>query len=166
MHLSSGEADIVRYLNENNIAFEEIIHSAVMTVEESLRVGAHENSEPLKTLFITNKKHTKFFMIVMIGKKRLDLKGLSSKLDESKLTFASKTELEEILRTYQGAVSPFGLIFAKNSSVVRLIVDQDISRLTYLGFHPNNNTKTLELNKQNFNEFLETLDIKAQYMDI
>jgi len=156
----SALQDIVNYLQNNDIDYDRLEHAPVMTVEESSSIGAHQKSNPAKTLFLTNKKHSRFFIVLVPGSKRLDLKKLASALGEAKLTFANALELEHHLKTYQGAVSPLGAIFVTDSKNVSIVLDNELKKDEFVGFHPNDNSKTFEFSRTDFDKFIRTLDLE------
>lgn len=149
---------VKNYLKKRGINFKEFKHKAVFTVAESKKEKIHDliKGKHCKTLFLKDKNYSKYFLVVIEGDKRLNLKSLEKLLD-SKLTFCNETELKEIIEVYPGAVSPFGLINDKNS-IVKLIIDKSVLNEEYVNFHPNINTETLELPIEDFKKYLSTLE--------
>lgn len=157
---------IAQYLQDRNIEYQELNHDPVMTVDESVSLGVHTKSAPSKTLFLTNKKHSEYFIVVMPGFERLDMKRLAKELSESKLTFASNEELKQHLNTYPGAVSPLGAIFIKslNKELIKMVVYGKVIKSEFVGFHPNDNSKTFEFKKDEFSKFINSLEIETIFL--
>ena len=86
--------------------------------------------------------------------KRLDIKSLRISLGVKELHFASPSELSSELNITPGSVSIFCMIYAKTSS---LIIDEEIWQAKVVGFHPNENTSTLEITHENLEKFCNTL---------
>ena len=97
-----------------------------------------------KNLFLTNRKHTEFFLLMMPGDKPFKTRELSAQIGSSRLSFASGEEMEELLDCTPGSASILGLMNDK-SGLVRLLVDDDVLRGEYLGCHPCINTSSLKL---------------------
>lgn len=155
---------IKEYLKNLKIEYKAYIHPAVYTVAESEKHKIELKSPINKTLFLKSKKpltenSKKYYLVILPGNKRLNLKELEQKLNE-KITFASEQELKEILNLYPGAVSPFGLINNKDSKV-ELIIDKESLTSELISFHPNINTETIELTQQDFKKYLDTLKNKV-----
>jgi Ala-tRNA(Pro) deacylase len=146
------------YLKKSGIDFIEHKHPAVYTVEEASRYEGDLDFMHCKSLFIKGKKSRNFYMVIMLADKRLDLKYLESGLHE-KLTFASKEDLARILNIYPGAVGPFSLM-NENASKVIVLIEKAIWDGDKVGFHPNDNTETLELSGEDFRKYISSLKNK------
>ena len=151
--------DIYETLNQLNIEYIKHDHPAVYTCEEAEKYYGNIKGGKSKNLFLRNKKGDKHYLLVMEAEKRVDLKGLGMKLNESKLSFASEERLMKYLGLTKGAVSPFGLI-NDEGKVVTVVVDNDLMKHDYLHYHPNVNTATLELSREDFKKFLEEMGNK------
>ena len=97
-----------------------------------------------KNLFLCNRQHTDFYLLMMPGDKVFKTKELSSQLGCSRLSFASKDEMEAFLDITPGSVSVLGLMNDKENKV-RLLVDEDLLNSTYIGCHPCINTSSLKI---------------------
>nr|WP_235675805.1 hypothetical protein [Clostridioides difficile] len=49
---------------------------------------------------------------------------------------------------------------------VELYIDKDVIKEDYLNFHPNINTKTVNISRKGFEEFLEYLKYPIQSIDV
>ncbi|MBS3140404.1 hypothetical protein J4479_05370 [Candidatus Woesearchaeota archaeon] len=76
-----------------------------------------------------------------------------------KLKFANEDDLKELLGLTSGAVSPFGLINDKERKV-DLLIDKAIWESDYVSFHPNVNTESLELKKEDFHKYIKSIGNK------
>ncbi len=156
--------DIYEVLESLNIEYKEYDHPAVYTVEEAEEYdrgsGAHS-----KNLFLRNKKGNHHYLVVVDASKRVNLKDLEKRLQESGLSFASAERMDKYLGLTPGAVSPFGLINDTDKEV-RVVVDTDLLEFSEQGFHPNVNTATLTLSTNDFKRFLESTSNAVTYLKV
>src|SRR3989344_3184998 len=153
-----------KYLKKYDIKYKIHEHPAVFTVEESKRViKSMPDVLHTKNLFLKDEGN-KFFLVCMDAFKRLDLKILKEKLNaQKKLTFASSEELKKHLNLSPGSVSILGMIYSK---YVVLILDKELWNAEKVGFHPNVNTSTLELNHENIEKFYNSLKTEKYILDL
>lgn len=105
----------------------------------------------------------KFYLVGMKAEKRLDTKKLREHLKIKKLNFASPQELKEEVNLTPGSVSIFGAIYIKDKRV-KLIIDEDVWSAPTVGFHPNINTSTLEINHENLEKYFESLKCEKEIL--
>ncbi len=146
--------DIYEIFRKLEIEFLEHEHPAVFTVEEAELHKGHLDGVKIKNLFLRNKKGDKHFLFITNAFKKIDLKKLSNVTGERKLGFASDERLEKYLKLMSGSVSPFGIINDQNREVV-VILDMEILIDEKLNFHPNRNTATVQIFKEDLFKFLE-----------
>lgn len=106
-----------------------------------------------KNLFLKCKD--KFFLVFILASKRADLKVLARLVNVSKLTFASTTELKEILNLDLGSVTPLGIINDKVLQV-KILIDKDIiGNKALMHSNTNTNTKTISLKYEDLIRYIE-----------
>lgn len=147
-------AMIYKRLEELRIPFQLHEHGAVRTCEEAERERRGAEYGGCKCLMVANKDDKSFYLIVMPAEKRLNIKQLMNDLRETKLHFASRDQLQEVLRVYPGAVSVLGVIFDSGKRV-RVVLDCDLWKRETWGVHPNVNTKTLALSADHITSYVE-----------
>jgi len=154
---SSDSMEIKKYLKEKRINFKEFSHNPVYTVEDTKKEGIYEKIKGIhsKNLFLKERKSRRFYLVVMQENKPLNIKELEEKL-KYKLKFANPENLKEILGLTPGSVSPFGLINDKINKTI-LLIDKDVWNADFVSFHPNINTETLQLSKENFHKYVNSL---------
>jgi Ala-tRNA(Pro) deacylase len=106
-----------------------------------------------KNLFLRNQKGTRHYLIIVRHSKRADLRTIADQVGDGKLSFASPERLMTYLGLTPGSVSPFGLIHDRHHQV-RVVIDRDLKAAERLSFHPNINTVTLILAREDFERFL------------
>ena len=134
--------EIKKYLEDLEIKYRLYKHPPVYTVEEASKYNGEIKGIHCKNLFVKDRKSRKFYLIIISAEEKLNLK-----------------DYEEILNLETGAVSPFGLINDKEAKTI-LIIEKKILESDYVSFHPNINTETLELTRENFQKYLNTLKNK------
>ena len=155
-------SNIYSVLSELKINYEKYEHPAVFTVEAAEKYDKGIKEARNKSIFLRNKKGESYYLVVTLGSKRLDLKGIATFLGESKLSFGSPEKMMEYLGLTPGSVSPFGLINDVNKKVI-VIIDEDLMKYKILGFHPNINTATLIVKTEDFKRFLELTGNNIMY---
>jgi Ala-tRNA(Pro) deacylase len=148
-----GEQKVYETLERLEIAYVKHEHPPVYTVEEAEQHWGNITGAHCKNLFLRNKKGKNHYLVVVESRKRVDLKSLTRRIGEDRLSFASPERLMRYLGLEPGAVSPFGLINDRENAVV-VLVDQDLKEATHVNFHPNVNTATIGISFTDFQKFL------------
>lgn len=117
------------------------------TMEDCLAIDAVLEAVVCKNLFLCNRQHTQFYLLMMPGDKVFKTKELSGQLGCARLSFASAEEMEQYLDITPGSVSILGLM-NDTENMVRLIVDEDVLKGEFVGCHPCINTSSLKLKKE------------------
>ena len=103
--------------------------------------------------------------MIVEASKRVDLKDLTRKLKEDRLSFGSPQRLGRYLGIEPGSVSPFALINDPNKEV-RVVVDRGLKSSGHVSFHPNVNTATLSISFPDFEKFLASCGHKTEFLEI
>lgn len=141
---SSAETKVYDFLDNTGVSYRTLCHPAAFTMEECEAVRAQIGAPVFKNLFLTNKQHTLYFLLMIPADKPFKTKYLSSQLGCARLSFASAEEMESLLNIHPGAVSPLGLIHDTGHKV-RLIVDEELSGTATYACHPCVNTASVAL---------------------
>jgi Ala-tRNA(Pro) deacylase len=157
--------NIYDFLAVHGIKYEKHEHPAVFTVKESEKYDLKFDCGKTKNLFLRNKKGDRHYLIVLESSKRADINKLSTLLSESRFSFASPERMNKYLGLTPGSVSPFGLINDILKEVTA-VIDKDLLKHEKLGFHPNINTATLAITKDDFKKFLDSTGNKIVYLEI
>ncbi len=159
------EKSIYDILADLDIEYEKIDHPAVFTVEEAEKYDSEIDAGKCKNLFLRNYKGDSHYLLIAESTKKIDLKKLSSLINEKKLSFATPERLSEHLGLTPGSVSPFGLINDISKSV-RVLIDESLLKHEKLSFHPNINTSTLIIKTDDFKRFLDWTGNNISYVDL
>jgi Ala-tRNA(Pro) deacylase len=153
---------IKHFLDESNIPYRWIDHEAVFTVNESLNVV--KDDVPIKNLLLKSKSGY-YYLIIMSGLNKLDMKYLAKKLNTSKLSFASSDDLKRLLGVNPGSVSIFGLLNDPDN-VVELLFEERLLEAVELGFHPNDNTATIFISTNYLQQITKKLGHPMQLVNL
>ncbi len=162
MSLSPEETKVYEVLKKLEIPFARHEHPPVFTVEQAQQhwvgvAGAH-----CKNLFLRNKKGNRHYLVILEHAKNANLRKLTEKLGEDRLSFGSPERLKRFLGLDPGAVSPFGLINDSQKEVI-VVMDQDLRRAELVNFHPNVNTATVGISAADFEKFLAWAGNSVRY---
>ncbi|MEL7565066.1 MAG: prolyl-tRNA synthetase associated domain-containing protein [Dehalobacterium sp.] len=163
--MTESEQKVYDILAQLNINYEKHEHMPVYTMEELNLVDFGIKGEDCKNLFIKNRKGDQHFLVIVPSAKRIDLKKLGEEIGATGLSFASEERLKKYLGLTAGAVSPFGLINDIDKEV-NVVVDQSLTAVDYVNFHPNVNTATLTLAAHDFFRFLHWCQNKILYVNL
>ena len=146
--------EVIQYLKENKITFKEHFHSPVFTVEQARKQYTNIKGTHCKNLFLKDSVKQKYYLIVLNFDNNTSISELRKTLNAKKLSFAKPEELKQKLKLTPGSVSPFGLINDKTHEII-LVINQKVWDSKTVSFHPNINTSTLELEKQEFHKIIK-----------
>ena len=148
---TEAETAVYDFLDRLGVDYVTVCHPAAFTMEECEAVRRKIGAPVFKNLFLTNKQHSQFYLLMIPASKPFKTKYLSSQLGCARLSFASAEEMQDMLHISPGAVSPMGLVHDKQCKV-RLIVDSDLSSTERYACHPCVNTASIAMS---LNDLLE-----------
>ncbi len=138
-----NKEEIFNFLNEKDFWHEITEHKAVYNMEELSEVDLPYPEADAKNLFVRDDKKKNFYLISVQGNKRVDLKEFRAKNGTRRLSFASETDLMNVMGLIPGAVSPFGML-NDSDCMVQFFIDEDfLKEPGLIGVHPNDNTATV-----------------------
>jgi Ala-tRNA(Pro) deacylase len=149
-----GQKELYQLLEKLNIGIEYHEHPPLATIEDAKIHWQDYNSGRCKNIFFRNHKGNRHYLVILEHLRQLDIKDLEKRLKQGKLTFASDKRLKKYLGVEPGSVSPFGLI-NDNEKHVHLFIDETLKDFDRLAFHPNVNTASLVISKDDFVKFLQ-----------
>lgn len=140
----SKEMAVYDLLDELGVAYQRVDHEALMTIEACEAVDDLLGIEICKNLFLCNRQKTKFYLLLMPGKKPFKTKELSKQIGSARLSFADANHMEEFLNITPGSVSVLGLMNDKENQV-QLLIDEEVLEAERFGCHPCINTSSLSM---------------------
>lgn len=147
------EKTVYEVLEKLGISWTRHEHPPVYTVEEAKKHWAAIEGAHCKNLFLRNKKGNRHYLVILESRKNADLKKITWRLGEDRLSFSSPERLKLYLGLDPGSVSPFGLINDAGKGV-QVVIDSDLQAAGWVNFHPNINTATIGLSFADFEKFL------------
>ena len=139
------EVRVYDFLDKLGIEYQRIDHEAAMTMEacEEIDRTLGDNTAICKNLFLCNRQETDFYLLLMPGDKPFKTKDLSAQIHSARLSFAKPEYMEKYLDITPGSVSVMGLM-NDSEKKVPLLIDEDVMKEPYFGFHPCIITSTLK----------------------
>ncbi len=147
-----------RYLDDHGIEYEAIEHPAIYTMEEASKLCLPHSDEVAKNLFVTDDKKTRYYLLTMHSRNRVNLKAIRASIGSRRLELASEDDLEKILHVTRGTVGPLALL-DEDAGEVQLLLDQSFGASNIIGVHPNENTATIFMNVGDLVDLLENKGI-------
>lgn len=152
-------------LKELNISFELVEHEPALTTEQADSFIEGIDGVRTKTMFLTNKKKTAYYLLIMDGKKMLDMDLFKDLVGANRIRMASADSLFEKMKLPPGTVSPFGLL-NNESKDIEVYFDKEIMAEKRMSFHPNTNEKTLFLATEDILSFLEAIGYTPHIIEL
>lgn len=145
-------SDILTVLEDLHLPYEICEHPAVYTVAEANQLEGRLTlrGAGCKNLFLKHKD--RFFLYVLPGDRRADLKNIGRILGVGSLKFASGEELWQFLGLKPGEVTPLGIV--NDTGTVEVLIHRELVGKTLL-LHPNRNTATISLTYENLLYFIQ-----------
>jgi Ala-tRNA(Pro) deacylase len=165
MTTEKTEDRVIVILSELGIPFVRHDHPPVATVEEAEEHWGRLRGAHCKNLFLRNSRGNRHYLVIAEARRGIDLKALSAKLREDRLSFASAERLRRFLGVEAGSVSPFGLINDEHREV-RVVIERALRDAAEVNFHPNINTSTLGVAFADFERFLTWCGNSVEYVDL
>ena len=142
--MEEREKRTYEFLDNLGVPYEKYEHEAIMTIEAAEELDKKMGLEICKNLFLCTANKKEFYLLMIVGDKRLVTKDVSKKLSTSRLSFANESYMEEYLDITPGSVSVLGLM-NDTENHVQLVIDEDVLKGEYVGCHPCINTSSLRV---------------------
>ncbi len=160
------EMRVYDLLDRLSIPYDRTDHEAAMTMEDCNEIDRILEVVICKNLFLCNRQHTHFYLLMMPGDKTFKTRDLSGQLGTSRLSFAEPEYMEKFLDITPGAVSVMGLMNDRENHV-QLLIDREILSGELLGCHPCVNTSSLRMKTADVLErFLPAVHHEAIIVDL
>lgn len=160
------EETIYKRLESLDIPYKIVEHPPARTTEEADSFIEGHQGVRTKSLFLTNKKKKRFFLVMMDDRKELDLKSFSDLVGESCIKLTSLEKIDELLGLEPGIVSIFGLPENHEPGLISIYYDQEMVEEDILTFHPNVNSKTIFVKTSDIYTYVESLGYENIILDL
>lgn len=138
------EVRVYDLLDSLGVRYQRIDHEPAMTMEACAEIDRVLDATICKNLLLCNRQCTSFYLLMLPGEKSFKTSVFSKQIGSSRLSFADPKYMEEFLDITPGSLSVMGLMNDKDHHV-ELMMDEDILKGEYIGFHPCINTSSLRL---------------------
>ncbi len=157
--------NVIAELEKLNISYELVEHAPALTTKQA--DGFIEGIEGVrtKTMFLTNKKKTQYYLLIMDDQKLLDMEGFKELVGANRIRMASADSLYRKMLLPPGVVSPFGLMNNQDKDIL-VYFDQAIVTEERMSFHPNTNDRTIFINTKDLFSFLEHLGYEVNIVEL
>ena len=161
-----NKPEIYEYLKARGVAHEITEHEAVVSMKELTSVPLPHPDRDAKNLFLLDDKKQKYYLVTVMGDKRVDVKAFRRAHGTRPLNFAPPESLEKIFKVKPGSVSPFGALNDETREV-KVFLDEDFfTDNGLIGVHPNDNTATVWLSAPDLKSLLEFHGTSVEITDI
>ena len=138
------EIRVYDYLDALGVAYERVDHAPAMTMEDCEQIDRVLCATTCKNLLLCNRQQTDFYLLMMAADKQFKTKDISAQIGTSRLSFATAEYMEQLLDITPGSLSVMGLMNDREHRV-QLLIDGDVLKGEYIGFHPCINTTSLRV---------------------
>ena len=152
-------------LEKMNIQYNLVDHPPALTTEDADRFIEGIEGVRTKSLFLCNRKSTKYYLLIMDDKKRLDIKKLETLLSDKGIHFCSEEKLFEKMLLPPGIVSLFGLLNNEQKDII-VLLDKEILTERLMSFHVNDNTKTAFISTNDVIRFITDCGFTHSILDL
>ena len=147
---------VAKKLQELGITYDVVEHPPALTTEQADSYIEGLKGVRTKSMFLTNKKKTQYYLLIMDDKKPLDMDDFKEQVGANRIRMASLDSLAEKMNLPAGTVSPFGLLNNEEKDI-HVYFDQDIVSEEIMTFHPNTNEKTIFIKSKDLSRFLKSI---------
>lgn len=152
-------------LRSFGIPFEIVEHEPALTTEQADSFIEGIEGVRTKTMFLTNKKKTAYYLLIMDDHKRLDMSAFGQIAGSKGIKMASADSLYEKMMLPPGVVSPFGLLNDEDKDI-SVFIDKAIVDEERMSFHPNTNEKTIFIKTADLFQFIEGIGYKVNIIEL
>ncbi len=145
------EVRVYDLLDRLEVEYERIDHEAAMTMEACAEIDKVLDATICKNLLLSNRQRTSFYLLMLPGEKSFKTSVFSKQIGSSRLSFADPQYMEAYLDITPGSLSVMGLMNDREFHV-QLMMDEEILKGEYIGFHPCINTSSLRLKTRDLME--------------
>ena len=156
---------VANKLQELGIPFAVVEHPPAFTTEQADRYIEGMEGVRTKSMFLTNKKKTQYYLLIMDDQKSLDMDLFKGLVSANRIRMASLDSLAEKVSLSAGTVSPFGLLNNPERDI-QIYFDKDIVSEDIMTFHPNTNEKTIFVATRDLFKFLTYLGYDYQILEL
>lgn len=164
-YFSDLERDVFSLLDKLKISYQYVTNDVVETMEECAEIDSALACEVRKSILLTNKKHTTFFLVVLPSNKNLDVKELEAKVGISGLSFASGEEMEKILGVTPGSLTVLSVI-SDIDDYVQVIIDKEVMDSEYFACNTTTNQRHIKMKTTDLSRYLKEVHHRMRVVQL
>lgn len=131
-------------LRELCIPFERVETDEAITMEDCAQIDEKLDMKMVKTLFLSNRQQTAFYLFITSGDKPFRSKDFSAALGVSRVSFAPAACMEPMLGAGIGAATVFSALLDTGHRI-RIVFDKDVLAQPWYGCSDGTTTGYLKL---------------------
>lgn len=149
------QALVYKALDNLQIPFERVDTEEAITMDDCTAINKKLDMHMVKTLFLSNRKQTAFYIFITCGNKPFRSKDFSTALNISRVSFAPAELLESMLGTKIGAATIFSALLDRDHRV-QIVFDRDVAEEEWYGCSDGTTTSYMKVRtEQIMNQFLK-----------
>lgn len=148
-------------LESLGIDYELVEHEPALTTELADKFIEGVDGVRTKTLFMTDQKKRRFYLLIMDENKMLDMAKFAQMVGEKRVKMASAETLYKKMGLMPGVVSPFGIMNNEEKDI-NVFIDEEIINEDRMSFHPNTNEMTIFVNTEDLIKILKDFGTEAR----
>lgn len=121
-----------RALAELGLSFERVDTDEAITMGDCTAIDERLDMKMVKTLFLSNRQQTVFYLFITAGDKPFRSKDFSTALEVARVSFAPSELMEQMLGTKIGAATVFSALL-ETSRDVQIVFDNDVLKEEWYG---------------------------------
>lgn len=164
-YFSDLERNVFSLLDKLKISYQYVTNDAVETMDECVEIDRALDCEVRKSILLTNKKHTTFFLVVLPADKNLDVKQLEVKIGISGLSFATGEEMEKILKVSPGSLTVLSVI-SDLDDYVQVILDKEVDSSLYFACNTTTNERHIKMKTSDLLRYLKQVHHRVKVVEL
>lgn len=153
-------------LHRLGIEYTRVDTEPAITMEDCEAVDQALGMKTVKSLFLTNRQKTCFYLCVLPGDKPFSTKDFSHALGVSRVSFAPAELLEQMMGTIIGATTIFSAML-DTAADVRIIVDSEVTSGQWYGCSDGTTTSYMKVSTADiFEKFLPSIGRRAEVVSL
>ncbi|MDR2931846.1 MAG: prolyl-tRNA synthetase associated domain-containing protein [Oscillospiraceae bacterium] len=160
------QEQVYKILAALHIPFERVDTDEVIAMDDCEAVNDKLDMKMVKTLFLCDRKQTRFYLFVTAGDKPFRSKEFSNALGVSRLSFAPADRMEQMLGTGIGAATVFSALL-DTAEDVRIVFDREVASGQWYGCSDGTTTGYMKIETARIiNDFLPYAGRKATVVTV
>ena len=160
------ETKVYQELDKLGIRYERVDNDTVEAMEECVEISEKLGAEIRKTIVVSNRKKTEFYLVILPADKRFDSKLFAAMMHTARVSFASPEDMNRVIGLTPGEASVMGILNDVDGAV-QVVIDKDVAEAEWFACNPGANTTHLKFKtKQLINNFLPAYGHKPEIIKL